>query len=44
MDREKYLIYKYKGLKTETLERWLKENLGSGELINSLEVNDGKEE
>ena len=26
MDREKYLIWKYKGLKTETLEKWLKEN------------------
>ena len=25
-------------------ERWVKENLGSGELINSLEVNNGKEE
>tara|TARA_R100001163_G_C4980260_1_gene136667 strand:+ start:434 stop:640 length:207 start_codon:yes stop_codon:yes gene_type:complete len=25
MDREKYLIDKYEGLKTETLEKWLKE-------------------
>ena len=28
----------------EDAERWVKENLGSGELINSLEVNDGKKE
>ena len=25
----------------EDAERWVKENLGSGELINSLEVDDG---
>lgn len=26
----------------ENAERWVKENLGSGELLNSLEISDGK--
>jgi len=27
----------------EDAERWVKENLGSGELLNSLEIDDGKQ-